>query len=157
MAGVYAEGTKVPVSQSTAEIQRTLERYGAAEFGYMSGEGGALVLFSMHGKRFRFRVPLPRPDDPHVKMTPANRVRTDAARRDFIAAETRRLWRSLLLVLKAKLEAVDSGIVTFEEEFAMHALLPDGRTAADHVVPFIEESYRVGSVPSLLAIGGGPS
>jgi hypothetical protein len=36
----------------------------------------------------------------------------------------------------------------------MHILLPDGRTADEHVIPFIEQSLAAGRVPSLLAIGG---
>jgi hypothetical protein len=57
--------------------------------------------------------------------------------------------------VKAKLEAVESGIVTFEEEFAMHMILPDGRRVADDVTPAIERSYATGRVAPLLAITSG--
>ena len=38
--------------------------------------------------------------------------------------ERRRLWRALLLNIKAKLEAVESGISVFDEEFMAHIVLP---------------------------------
>ena len=67
----------------------------------------------------------------------------------------RQKWRALALIVKAKLEAVESGIVTFEEEFAMHMILPDGRRVAEHVMPAIEQSYASGNVPPMLAITAG--
>lgn len=149
----YATDTSVPADKSRAEIERTLIRYGATEFGYATSGDRALVLFTMQGKRIRFALDLPKPDD--YRMTSQHRRRSDSAQREAHAQATRQRWRALALVVKAKLEAVETGIVTFEEEFAMHVLLPDGRQAGEHIVPFIEESYRVGSVPSLLAIGGG--
>lgn len=57
--------------------------------------------------------------------------------------------------MKAKLEAVDSGIVTFEDEFGMFMVLPDGKTVREHVIPEIERSYQLGSVQPLLQIEGG--
>jgi hypothetical protein len=45
---------------------------------------------------------------------------------------------------------VDSEISTFEEEFAMHFVLPDNSTVADHVLPAVEEAYATGRMPSML-------
>ena len=59
------------------------------------------------------------------------------------------------LVIKAKLEVVQSGITTLESEFMAHIVMPDGRTVAEHVTPVIRESYDRGRVSGqLLAIGG---
>ncbi len=58
--------------------------------------------------------------------------------------------RWLALVIKAKLEAVESGITMFEEEFLAHIVLPDGKTAGEHVIPAIESSYQTGKVKALL-------
>ena len=55
--------------------------------------------------------------------------------------------------IKAKLEAVASGIVTFEDEFATHMVLPDGHTVRDHLMPAIEQAYATGRVSPILAIG----
>jgi hypothetical protein len=35
-----------------------------------------------------------------------------------------RRWRALLLMIKAKVEAVESGVVTFEDEWLAHFVLP---------------------------------
>ena len=67
--------------------------------------------------------------------------------------EVRRLWRSLVLTIKAKLECVESGIETFEHAFMANIVLPDGRTVAEHVAPGIAEAYRTGKVPLMLGMG----
>jgi hypothetical protein len=54
------------------------------------------------------------------------------------------------LVIKAKLEAVEGGITTFEDEFLAHIVLPDGQTVAHHVRPRIEAVYSSGEVQALL-------
>jgi hypothetical protein len=68
---------------------------------------------------------------------------------------TRQRWRALALVIKAKLEAVDSGITEFEDEFLAHILLPNGTTVGEHVRPGIAQAYESGTMPPLLAIGMG--
>jgi hypothetical protein len=60
----------------------------------------------------------------------------------------------LALVIKAKLEAVAAGIVTFEDEFAMHMVLPNGQTVREIVLPSLEIAYSTGNVSPLLAIEG---
>jgi hypothetical protein len=61
----------------------------------------------------------------------------------------RRIWRVLALVIKAKLEAVDSGVVTFDEEFFAHFVLPDGVTIAERLLPELDKILS-GSTPRLL-------
>ena len=66
------------------------------------------------------------------------------------AQEERRRWRALVLVIKSKLEAVASGIVTFDEEFMAHIVLPDGQTIGQAMLPQIEAAYDAGTMPPLL-------
>jgi hypothetical protein len=54
------------------------------------------------------------------------------------------------LVIKAKLEAVASGITTFEDEFLAHIVMPDGQTVATHIKPRIAQAYETGSMQALL-------
>lgn len=72
---------------------------------------------------------MPDKTDPRFQMTPGGRRRRSA---EQMLAEyekaTRQRWRALALVIKAKLEAVASGITEFEQEFLAHIVLPDGRT-----------------------------
>jgi hypothetical protein len=61
----------------------------------------------------------------------------------------------MLLLLKAKFEAIAEGSSTFEGEFLAAVMLPDGRTVADEVRGAIEQAYTTGQVSRLLpALGG---
>jgi hypothetical protein len=60
----YAAETSVPADRSRAEIESTLRRYGATKFayGWVEGDTGdqiAQLVFEAHGRRVRFRLPLP--------------------------------------------------------------------------------------------------
>ena len=62
-------------------------------------------------------------------------------------------WRALALCIKAKLEAVESGISHFEDEVLANFVMPNGRTFGECVVPQIEKIYKNGSVPNQLLLG----
>ena len=47
-------------------------------------------------------------------------------------------------MIKAKLEAVENSIATFEEEFLAHIVLPNDRTVADYVIPQVAAMYQTG-------------
>ena len=123
----YAERTKVPVDRSRTEIERTLARYGADAFGYGWDAGRAAISFRANGRHVRFTMPVG--DDPQ---------------------DERRRWRALVLVVKAKLEAVESGITTFEDEFLAHIVLPDNRTVTEWLKPQLEIAYESGGMPRQL-------
>lgn len=57
--------------------------------------------------------------------------------------------------MKAKLEAVESGITSFEAEFLAHIVLPDGSTVAQNAIPAVAEAYATGRVRALLPPSGG--
>jgi hypothetical protein len=77
-------------------------------------------------------------------------VRTpDAALKEWEQA-VRQRWRALALVIKAKLEAVESGISEFESEFMANIVLPDGKSVGEWMRPQIAEAYRIGEMPSML-------
>lgn len=136
---MYARNTTVSCEKSKAEIERTLTRYGATMFAYTTMPEGAVVQFVNSGKRIRFLVPMP------------GRPKQDSPAAHFTRWEKsqRQKWRALGLVIKAKLEAVASGICTFEEEFLAHIVLPNGKTAGQSIIPQIEEAYATGKVPAL--------
>jgi hypothetical protein len=152
----YAASTSVPSDRSRSEIERTVSRYGADSFAYGWQDGkGAIVQFRMRDRQVRFTLPMPDRNAKEFTHTPTRGTRRSAA----AAAEAfdqavRQRWRALALVVKAKLEAVESGIVTFEQEFGMHMVMPDGRTVADHVLPGVEQAYLTGTVKPLIAIEG---
>lgn len=136
---MYANNTTVSCEKSKTEIERILTRYGATHFAYTTMPEGAVVQFVNNGKRIRFLVPMPgRPD----QDGPASHFKR-------WEQSQRQKWRALALVIKAKLEAVASGICTFEEEFLAHIILPNGQTAGQHMIPRIDQAYRTGEVPAL--------
>lgn len=152
----YAENTDVSSSRSRDEIERTLARYGADQFLYGWQEGSALVGFRMAGRQVKFILPLPGRDE-HRFTHHARGPRTaDAAAKEWEQA-VRQRWRALALVIKAKLEAVESGISVFEDEFLANIVLPDGQTAGSWMRPQIDEAYRVGVMPALLPMLPAPT
>ena len=136
----YAENTSVPIDRSQGEIRRILERYQATGFAF--GEQGPLcvVMFEMSKRRIKFILPMPQ--KPSSNATTAS-VKT-------YEQLCRSKWRCLVLVIKAKLEAVESGITTLEEEFLAHIVLPNGRTAGEMMIPQIAQSYQDKKMPPLL-------
>lgn len=57
-----------------------------------------------------------------------------------------------MLVVKGKLEAVESEIVTFEEEFLAHLVLPNGQTVGSEVRPMVAQAYETGIMPAFSAL-----
>lgn len=131
----YAEGTGVPVERSRAEIERLVRQRGATSFGSLSTLDGATVMFEARARRIRFELPVPKVADPNKR-----------------AAEERRRWRCLLLNIKAKFEAIENGIVSFDEEFLAHIVVPgSGETVGAWAAPQIVAAYERGThMPPLL-------
>ena len=150
--GKYASETSVSVDKSRTEIERTLTRFGATAFayGWVSDPPGAQVMFELDGRRMRMSVPMPKPGDRQFTHTPTGLERSEAGMRNEYDKELRRLWRALLLIIKAKLEAIASGIVTAEDEFMPHVVLPSGETVGEWVGPQLARLYGTQAMPALL-------
>jgi len=154
MSARYAASTGVSSEKSRHEIERTLTRYGATSFAYGWQAGQAMIGFVARDRQIRFVLPMPDKESREFTHTPSTRVRrTEKAAEEAYEQAVKQRWRALALVVKAKLEAVEAGIVTFEDEFAMHMILPDGRPVSSHVLPAIEQAYATGDVRPLLQIG----
>jgi len=123
----FAEDTKVPIAQSITEIQKTVARYGGEQFVYGVGEDKIVVGFTKEERQVRFQV-----------------------EQGKDAQNNRRLARALLLVLKAKLESVASGVSVFEQEFLGNIVMPDGQLVGQHVRPKIAAAYANGTMQPLL-------
>lgn len=151
----YAENTTVAVEKSRAEIERTLQRYGANAFAYGWNDEGAAIQFRAHGKHVKFLLPLPNAKDEkfttYMRGSTRYRRTEDAAHKAWEQA-CRQRWRALALVVKAKLEAVEADISEFETEFMGHIVLPDGQTVAEWLRPQIDEAYESGEMPTTLVL-----
>jgi hypothetical protein len=149
----YAEGTTVSTDKSLSEIRSVLKKYGAAGFAFGEDDKAIQIAFDMKGRRIRFTVPVP--DESKflkVKMNRrASRVRTPEERRKAVEKALPQRYRALLLVIKAKLESVESGIETFDHAFLAHLILPSGETFSEWLEPQFEQIYSRGVMPPLLA------
>jgi hypothetical protein len=127
MTRAFAARTKVAPEKTRAEIEAVVKRYGAKGFG--SGWQGDDV-------RIEFLC-----RDRHIRFLMKEPQTSEQARRQK--------WRSLLLLVKAKLEAVDAGIVTFEQAFVGDIVMSDGKTVWERVRDPIALDYS-GKAVSLL-------
>lgn len=149
----YASNTSVSAARSKAEIEDILTRYGATGFVTGWNENGAAVGFVMQGRQIKFLLPLPDKTNreyTHAKVSQyTERPRSPEKALAAWEQACRQRWRALLLCIKAKLEAVKSGITTFEHEFLAHFVIKDGQTVADLVLPQLNEAQRLNMVPQL--------
>jgi hypothetical protein len=145
----YAEKTTVSSDSSRNEIERTLTRYGAESFMYASRAGEAVIAFEARGRRIKFHLPLPA-KSAFARTPDKGLMRSTEATQKAWEQGCRQRWRALALAIKAKLEAVEAGITTFEDEFLAHIMLPNGETVGEHIKPGIALAYERGEVPALL-------
>lgn len=139
----FAKETTVPVEKSRGEIERLCMRYGCSQF--MSGvdyeNHSARVQFKAKDRVIRFELTLPKVKDYRRERQYEQAMRTK--------------WRALLLVIKGKLESVEAGIATFEEEFMPYIVMPNDQTIAAILVPMINAAYADGKMPRQLLLGDG--
>lgn len=115
----------------------------------------ATIAFKLSDRQIRFRLPLPDPASREFTLTPTGRDRSASAAEEAYEQAVRQRWRALALVIKAKLEAVEAGISTVENEFLANVALPDGRTVADWLGPQLAVVYAKQSMPALMPGGSG--
>lgn len=151
----YASNTAVPAERSRSEIERLLVKHGADDFSYTSNAVRALVAFRMNDRLVRFTMPFPPRED--FRRTPHRRELRSQVETDKAWEQAKRAkWRSLLLVVKAKLEAVSAGIVSFETEFLAHIVVPGtGETVFERVASSLAEAYEKGRELGPLLLGPG--
>ena len=153
MSGVYASQTDVTSDRSRSEIERTLQRYGARGFMYGWDESRAVLGFVASDRQVRFVLPMPDRTAREFTHTPSrNQRRSPAAAAEAYEQAVRQRWRALALVIKAKLEAVAAGIVTFDEEFLAHLMIGD-RTVGEALVPQLQAAIDADRPLALLPGG----
>ncbi|MGV3580037.1 hypothetical protein [Brevundimonas sp.] len=153
----YAADTSVSQDRSRSEIEATLKRYGATSFMYATGEDAAMVMFHIAERRVKFVLQMPNPNDRQFTHTPAKNMRRSPAEATKAWEQAgRQRWRALALVIKAKLEAVASGITTIEDEFMAHMVLPDGQTVGQFMKPQLALAYETGAMPTSVLMLDGP-
>jgi len=153
----YAHDTSAPVEKSRAEIERLVVKHGAGQFmsAYDHARGLAQVGWTMHGRMVRLSIPLPLRDEEQFKH---RRTAYGFSWRELPKEKQiqrweqacRSRWRAILLIVKAKFEAVDAGVSTFEHEFLANTVMADGATIGEWIQPQLEAMYASGRMPALL-------
>lgn len=150
----YAEKTQVSVARSKGEIEDLLTRYGADSFA--SGWQGdvAIIAFNLNSRRIKFTLPMPPKKDFYTKKKYHKIVecQPEEMLKNWEQA-CRQRWRALALAVKAKMEAVECQIATFEDEFMAYTVMPNGKTLSDILIPQIEKAYTTHKMPPLLSFG----
>ena len=146
----YAERTAVTVEQSRAEIETLLQRHGCDAVATMwdNQTNRAMIQFRAHERYVRFTLTLP--DEQDYAITEHKRQhRSPAERKRLHQQGLRQRWRALLLCIRAKIEAVETGIETWEEAFMPQIVMPDSRTVSDLVLPAVARAYDDGKMPNM--------
>jgi hypothetical protein len=138
----YAQGTTVSIEKSEIEVRRVLQKYGATKFGTMVEPEQATIFCELKNRRVQIVVPMPtKKEKAWMYASPAK-----------VDAERRRRWRVLLITLKAMLEAVESGLMSFDQAFLAFIEVPGtARTLGDELVPRLNALYAGASLKALLA------
>jgi hypothetical protein len=145
----YAENTEIAAEKSVAEIIGLIKKGGAERIGQIEEPAGFAIQFFLNDRMLRFRIRWPTIAD--VPQRTGNGQWRDDRKRAAIAEQRKKQRaRALLLVIKAKLESVESGVETFEEAFLANVVMPDGKTVGELTLPAIATSYRDGKQPPLL-------
>lgn len=150
------ESTTVAVEKSQADIRRLLKAHGCESFEFgeasIDGQTWAAVGFRNGQRLVRIKVPHKVPD-PHELRKRAQRARTQERRIAIVSEaeeqEAKRIWRVIAWNLKARMEAVQEGVETFEEAFLAHLL--DERTG-ETVYQTLSRSGKVDLGAPLLAL-----
>jgi hypothetical protein len=144
----YAARTDVPADRSRAEIERLLVRYGATAFQYGWEGDVAAIGFKLQDRYVRILLPMPERTD--VARSATGKQRSDTSQQRAYEQAVRQRWRALVLIIKAKLEAIASGITTLEREFMADVVMPNNETVGQWLQPQIEAAYQSGRMPPLL-------
>jgi hypothetical protein len=132
----YAKKTSVSVAKSKAEVDKTLDRYGASEqlVGESKAQGVAFVAFSLDGRNVKVAIALPKLSEFSEREFRGRMVEaTEEWQRKAWEQACRERWRAFVLVLKAKLELIEIGASTVEREFLSDLMLPSGRTVGEEI------------------------
>lgn len=130
----FAARTEVPFEKSIGEVVALLVRHGADDIGQMQSRDRFTLQFALDDRTVRFVIPFADPEQ--IEATRGRRAFEDATDQ-----ARRQRGRALLLVIKAKLESIESGIETTEQAFLANVVMPSDCTVYEHVGPVIAAHY----------------
>ena len=140
----YAAETEVPIAKSKAAIEALLMTHGATQYASGWDETHDKIQFQLFNQTIRFLLPRPDRNDRRFVRDRRGYTRTMAAQERAYDQANRQRWRALYLVIKAKLEAIQSGISIYEQEFLAYVVDPaTDLTIGDMLVPQLQAGKGV--------------
>lgn len=152
----YASNTKITPDETMIGIRELLKRYECRKITTIEDEDYFGIAFMRGNRSIRFVVPMPSKDDMRAHKTHGNqnRIYDDGFSPEKYEQLVRERWRSAYLVIKGKLEAVESGIESFDSAFMGQLVLPSGQTMVQVVTPYLDTEYAEGNMPQFLLESG---
>lgn len=148
----YAAETSVPFDRSIAETLTLLRKAGVTHLAQRERPGFLSVEFMLADRLIRLELPVPALEDMPELGSRRQRL-TEAQRRGAHEQRVRQRGRALMLVVKAKLESIESGIETVEQAFLANIVLADNTLLHQRVRPAIAQQYETGQMSPLLLEG----
>src|SRR6185295_5555053 len=105
------------IRQTRQEIQDLVTRHGASAFGYAETPEKVSLSFRLEDWVIRVDVPTVSRKDRAVQYTPGGQWRDEQRQAHEFEQLKRQRWRATLLVVRAKLEAIESGIMDVATAF----------------------------------------
>lgn len=147
----YAKSTSVTPERSLEEIKRLLRNYGADGFAQWERRGTAAVAFEIDGLTVRMAVNLPDRSEFEATET-GRRKRSEEAIDAAHEQAVRQRWRALVLAIRSKLVAVESGISSLLDEFLAYVVVDGGKTVGERMGPALQKCADEGRTPKLLPL-----
>ena len=141
------DNTEVPAGRSQENIRELLKKYGIGQVQYTDcWPEGVSVEFARVEKNAAGVV------EKVIRVRILGKP--NLQKKNKPEAERRRVYRVIYWHLKAKLEVVAEGLVTFEEEFLPHIILPSGATVYDELRSHLPAVFAGTQRLALPAFGG---
>lgn len=148
--GMFAKDTSVTVAKSKAELESTLEKYGADKIMIYQEKGNFIVAFEHKSRMVQLRIYAPSIED--MSLDSIGRKMGKERVEKIVEKECRQRWRVLVGSVKMKLEMIHLEYSSVDREFMADLMLRDGSTFGQTAIPEILSHYETGKMPSLLAL-----
>lgn len=152
----YARDTTVSTERSIGELKKIVQNYGGGDFAYIEKTDLAMVAFKINERTLQFKIDLPAKDDrkyTHTEARGNERPQSDAHR--LWEKDCRQKWRVLVLLVKATFEAIDNGLMSFDQAFMSSIVLNNGHTLSDTFLPQLDKVISTGKMPLAITAGAG--
>lgn len=104
------------MDRHSSEIWATVRRYGAGEFAHMESDTQAATYFIIRDRWIPFLLAMPAPKAAELTKTETGADRSASAVETAREPACRSCWQARALIIEAKFEVVEVGIVVFEDE-----------------------------------------